>query len=128
MADPLYLSVWFPSFSEPEMLPRTLAVMRQFPFSPEHPGIVSMAVHAISFSEPPVYEQTFDDQTEPTQAIALASEFVHDDHAFEFEAVWDLWVPRAPSLVRNGREPGAEAGRPLAACSLSLDRFFLRKQ
>jgi len=93
MADPLYLSVWFPSFSEPEMLPRTLAVMRQFPFSPEHPGIVSMAVHAISFSEPPVYEQTFDDQTEPTQAIALASEFVHDDHAFEFEAVWDLWVP-----------------------------------
>ena len=93
MADPLYLSVWFPSFSEQEMLPRTLAVMRQFPFSPEHPGIVSMAVHAISFSEPPVYEQTFDDQTEPTQAIALASEFVHDDHAFEFEAVWDLWVP-----------------------------------
>jgi hypothetical protein len=93
MADPLYLSVWFPSFAEQEMLPRTLAVMRQFPFSPEHPGIVSMAVHAISFSEPPVFEQVFDDQTDPAQAIALASEFVHDDHAFEFEAVWDLWVP-----------------------------------
>jgi len=93
MADPLYLSLWFPSFTEEEMLPRTLAVMRQFPFSPEHPGIVSMAVHAISFSEPPVFEQTFDDQTDPAQAIALAAEFVHDDHAFEFEAVWDLWVP-----------------------------------
>ena len=93
MADPLYLSLWFPCFTEQEMLPRTLAVMRQFPFSPEHPGIVSMAVHAISFAEPPVFEQTFDDQTDPAQAIALASEFVHDDHAFEFEAVWDLWVP-----------------------------------
>ena len=93
MADPLYLSLWFPSFTEEEMLPRTLAVMRQFPFSPEHPGIVSMAVHAISFSEPPVFEQTFDDQTDPAQAIALAAEFVHEDHAFEFEAVWDLWVP-----------------------------------
>ena len=23
----------------------------------------------------------------------MAGEFVHDDHAFEFEAVWELWVP-----------------------------------
>jgi hypothetical protein len=93
MADPLFLSVWFPTFAEQDMLPRTLAVMRQFPFSPEHPGIGYMAVHAISFAEPPVFEQTFDDHADPAQAIALAAEFVHDDHAFEFEAVWELWVP-----------------------------------
>jgi hypothetical protein len=93
MADPLYLGLWFPTFSEEEMLPRTLAVMRQFPFSPEHPGIGYMAVHAISFAEPPIYEQTFDDNADPAQAITLAGEFVHDDHAFEFETVWDLWVP-----------------------------------
>jgi len=93
VADPLYLSLWFPTFTEPEMLPRTLAVMRQFPFSPEHPGIGYMAVHAISFSEPPVFGQTFDDHVDPAETIKLASEFVHDDHAFEFEAVWDLWVP-----------------------------------
>ena len=93
MADPLYLSLWFPTFTEPEMLPRALAVMRQFPFSPEHPGIGYMAVHAISFSEPPLFEQTFDDHADPAETIKLASEFVHDDHAFEFEAVWDLWVP-----------------------------------
>jgi len=93
VADPLYLSLWFPTFTEPEMLPRALAVMRQFPFSPEHPGIGYMAVHAISFSEPPLFEQTFDDHVEPAETIKLASEFVHDDHAFEFEAVWDLWVP-----------------------------------
>src|SRR5947209_18259180 len=93
MADPLYLSLWFPAFSEPEMLPRTLSVMREFPFSPGHPGIGYMAVHAISFSESPVFEQTFDDHVDPAETIKLASEFVHDDHAFEFEAVWDLWVP-----------------------------------
>src|SRR3954466_13952236 len=93
MADPLYLSLWFPTFSEQETLPRILAVMRQFPFSPEHPGIGYMAVHAISFSEPPVFEQTIDDNADPAEAIALAGEFVHDDHAFEFEAVWDLRIP-----------------------------------
>src|SRR4051812_34883012 len=93
MADPLYLGLWFPTFSEEEMLPRTLSVMRQFPFSPEHAGIGYMAVHAISFSEPPVFEQTFDDHADPAETINLASEFVHDDHCFEFEAVWDLWVP-----------------------------------
>jgi hypothetical protein len=93
MADPLYLSLWFPSFTEQEMLLRTLAVMRQFPFSPEHPGIGYIAVHAIAFSEPPLFEQTFDDHADPAQAIATASEFVHDDHAYEFEAVWDLWIP-----------------------------------
>ncbi len=54
------------------MLPRTLSVMRQFPFSPEHPGIGHMAVHAISFSEPPVFEQTFDDRVDPAQTITLA--------------------------------------------------------
>src|SRR5215475_3231021 len=93
MADSLYLSLWFPTFGEQEILPRTLAVMRQFPFSPEHPGIGHMAVYAISFSEPPVFEQTFDDRADPGRAIELAGEFVHDDHAFEFEAVWELWVP-----------------------------------
>jgi hypothetical protein len=93
MADPLYLSVWFPTFAEQEMLPRTVSVMRQFLFSPEHPGIGYMAVHAISFSEAPVFEQTFDDRADPAQAVARAGVFVHADHAFEFEAVWDLWVP-----------------------------------
>src|SRR4051812_24870893 len=92
MADPLYLSLWFPSFNERELLPRTLAVMKQFPFSPEHPGIGYTAVHAISFSEPPVFEQTFDDRADPAETIKQAAEFVHDDHAFEFEAIWDLWI------------------------------------
>ena len=87
------MSLWFPTFSEQEMLPRTLAVIRQFPFSSEHPGIGQMGVYAISFSEPPVFEQTFDDRADPERAIELATEFVHDDHAFEFEAIWDLWVP-----------------------------------
>ena len=33
MADPLYLSLWFPQFEIEDLMPRALAVMRQFPFS-----------------------------------------------------------------------------------------------
>ena len=32
MADPLYLSLWFPNLELDELLPRTLTVMQQFPF------------------------------------------------------------------------------------------------
>ncbi|HEU5232249.1 MAG TPA: hypothetical protein VFU50_05275 [Terriglobales bacterium] len=93
MADRLYLSLWFPSFGEAEMMPRALSVLRQFPFSTGRPGIGYLAVHGISWNEPPVFEQTFDYRATPEQAVELASEHVHSDHAYEFEAMWDLWSP-----------------------------------
>lgn len=93
MADPLYFSLWFPSFSEREMMPRTLGVMHQFPFSAARPGIGYVAVHPMSWNEPPIYSQAFDFRTDPERATQLVGEFLHDDYAYEFEALWDLWTP-----------------------------------
>jgi hypothetical protein len=93
MADRLYLSLWFPSFGEAEMMPRALAVLKQFPFSSSRPGVGYVAVHGISWNEPPVFEQSFDTRVTPEQGVELAGEHVHADHAYEFEAVWDLWTP-----------------------------------
>jgi len=39
LSDPLYLSLWFADFSGPEMLPHAFAVLQQFPFSAQRPGI-----------------------------------------------------------------------------------------
>ena len=39
MADSLYVSIWFPSFREGEIMPRTVSVLRQFPFSAVREGI-----------------------------------------------------------------------------------------
>jgi hypothetical protein len=94
MADRLYLSVWFPSFQEPEMLPRLLSVLRQFPFSIERGGVGYLAVRSVSWEEPIVFEQTFDDRATPEQALALAAEFLHEDNAYEIDVLWDLWVPK----------------------------------
>jgi hypothetical protein len=59
MPDPLYLSLWFPSFDLEEMLPRVLAVMQQFPFSLEQPGISYVALHPVSWDEATILEQRF---------------------------------------------------------------------
>jgi len=108
MPDPLYLSLWFPSFDVADMLPHTLGVIRHFPFSGQRPGITYLAVHPVSWSEPTVLEQRFHPGVTPEEAILLASDLLHEDHAYIFEAFWDLWISSAdgkqwtmqPSQVR----------------------------
>lgn len=93
MADRLYLSIWFPTFQQQEILPRLNSVLKQFPFSGQRSGIGHMAVHSISWEEPIVFQQTFDSRVDPERVLSLAAEFLHDDNAYELEAMWDLWVP-----------------------------------
>jgi hypothetical protein len=93
MADSLYLSLWFPSFHEGEMMTRTLSVLRQFPFSTIREGITYLSVHPVAWAEPTVLERKFNPGVSPEEAAEIASQFVHDDFAFVFEAFWDLWTP-----------------------------------
>jgi hypothetical protein len=98
MADPLYLSLWFSNFDAVDMLPHALSVMRQFPFSAQRPGVTYLAVHPVSWSEPTVLEQRFRPGASPEEAILLASDLMHDDYAYVFEAFWDLWTPKEQGL------------------------------
>ena len=108
MADSLYLSLWFPSFEEPEILPRVVDVLRQFPFSARRPGVTYVAVQPVSWSEPTILEQRFQPGISPEQAAGVASELLHEDYAYVIEACWDLWSPaesgekwlETPTLVR----------------------------
>ena len=108
MADSLYLSLWFPSFEEPEILPRVVDVLRQFPFSARRPGVTYVAVQPVSWSEPTILEQRVQPGISPEQAAGVASELLHEDYAYVFEACWDLWSPaesgekwlETPTLVR----------------------------
>lgn len=93
MADRLYLSIWFPSFHTQEMMPRLLSVLKQFPFSTSRGGVGYIGVRSISWDQPIIFEQTFDYRADPERALMLAGEFLHEDNAYEIEALWDLWVP-----------------------------------
>ncbi|HEY6903201.1 MAG TPA: hypothetical protein VI216_02775 [Candidatus Acidoferrales bacterium] len=93
MADPLYLSLWFPRFEETDMMPRLLSVTRLFLFSESRPGITAISVHPVSWSEPTILERRFRPGIAPEQAIAMAADMLHEDYAYLLEAYWDLWVP-----------------------------------
>jgi hypothetical protein len=115
MPDPLYLSVWFPSFAGSEMLPRTLSILKQFPYSQTRPGVAGVIVQPVSWKEASILERRFRPGLEPDHGAAMAGDLLHTDYAYIFEVYWDLWSPSeetnqwslAPSLVRiiaNGTE------------------------
>jgi len=93
MPDPLYLSLWFPDFSGPAMLPHVLAVLQQFPFSRQRPGMAYVAVQPVSWNEATVLERRFSPGIEPAEALVVAADLVHDDYAYLLDAYWDLWTP-----------------------------------
>lgn len=93
MPDPLYLSLWFPDFNGPAMLPHMLAVMQQFPFSQQRPGITYSSVQPVSWNEASVLERRFSPGISPEEAVVIAADLVHDDYAYVFDAYWDLWTP-----------------------------------
>jgi hypothetical protein len=108
MSDPLYLSLWFPDFSGPAMLPHMFAVLQQFPFSEQRPGITYAAVQPVSWNEASVLERRFSPGIAPEEAVVVAADLIHDDYAYVFDAYWDLWTPDPgghewlliPSLVK----------------------------
>src|SRR5271165_1199407 len=97
MADSLYLSLWFPTFRETEMISRTVPVLRQFPFSSLREGVTYLSVHPVAWCEPTVLERRFNPGISPEEAAEIALEFAHEDFALVFEAFWDLWVPNDDS-------------------------------
>jgi len=108
MSDSLYLSVWFPDFAGPAMLPHMFAVLQQFPFSTQRPGVTYAAVQPVSWNEASVLERRFSPGISPEEAVVVAADLIHDDYAYIFDACWDLWTPDPsgrewlliPSLVK----------------------------
>jgi hypothetical protein len=100
MADQLYLSLWYPNFRLVG-LPNALAkVMDQFAVVAGSARVKAVTAYPLSWTEPEAYQRVYDDEheedllaSEPRPAIAAAMETLHDDFAYEFELVWELWAP-----------------------------------
>jgi hypothetical protein len=110
MADQLYLSLWFPNFRF-DTLPATLvSVMRQFALISKDSRVAAASVYPISFNEAPTYQRIYvnDDRSEDTSgsiienAVAEATEQLHDDMAYEFEMRWKLWAPEVVDAQPGG--------------------------
>jgi hypothetical protein len=118
MADQLYLSLWYPNFRL-VMLPAAIErVMELFGQVAGSSRVKAAAAYPISWNEAPAYQRVYDEEYEPDMeasqprlAISAAIEMLHDDFAYEFELIWELWTPESsggldpiwkkePSVVR----------------------------
>ena len=103
MADQLYLSLWFPNFRLEALPEKLTSVMRQFALISGDKRVAAASVYPIGFNEAPTYQRLYvnDDRSQETEdsiienAVAEATEQLHDDMAYEFEMRWKLWIPEA---------------------------------
>lgn len=100
MADQLYLSLWYPNFRLISLPAALEKIMELFGTVAGSSRVRAAAVYPISWNETPVYQRVYDEEHEPDaeasqprQAIPAAMEMLHDDFAYEFELIWELWVP-----------------------------------
>ncbi len=101
MADQLYLSLWFPNFRLIALPQAIVSVLRQFALISGDKRVAAASTYPLGFTESPTYQRIYvnDDRSEENadstieNAVAEATEQMHDDMAYEFEMKWKLWSP-----------------------------------
>jgi len=101
MADQLYLSLWFPNFRLTALPDALASVLRQFAIVSGDKRVAAASAYPLGFTESPTWQRIFvnDPRAEDTSesaienAVAEATEQLHDDMAYEFEMKWPLWSP-----------------------------------
>ena len=111
MADQLYLSVWYPNFRLQSLPAALVGVLRQFAViakdgqaNSELGRVAAASTYPIDWTESPTYQRIYVNderamRSEDTEgsvienAVAEATEQLHEDTAYEFEMRWMLWTP-----------------------------------
>lgn len=102
MADQLYLSLWFPNFRLASLPEKLTAVLNEFgKVANSHGRIAVSSAIPLGWNESPVFQRIFvnDDRSQESDdslavnAVSEATEQLHDDMAYQFEAKWQLWQP-----------------------------------
>jgi hypothetical protein len=105
MADQLYLSLWFPNFRLAGLAPALVSVIRQFGVVGGSSRVAAATAYPISRTEAPAYQRIYSEneleESIPELAVAAATELLHDDFAYEFDLIWELWSPE----VGGGLDP-----------------------
>lgn len=104
MSELVYLSLWLRDFSEQTMLGYWKQAMEEFPASSQFPGVRGLVIYPLDWSSTPVLDQTLRGEVSIEQAAALASEFLHADHAYEAQICWDLWVPQSSEPAEGWKQ------------------------
>jgi hypothetical protein len=122
MADQLYLSLWYPNFRLQSLPAALTGVLRQFALIAQDgkPNsalgrVAAASAYPIDWTESPTYQRIYvnDERAEessdteaslPENAVAEATEQMHQDSAYEFEMHWMLWLP-LPATTASDEDP-----------------------
>lgn len=125
MADQLYLSLWYPNFRFAGLPAAVGGVMRQFAQVASggnnasiYNRVVAATAYPLDWTESPTFQRIFvNDQraedsadTEASRidnAVAEATEQLHEDTAYEFEMRWGLWLPESVSAATSAEDEDA---------------------
>jgi hypothetical protein len=125
MADQLYLSLWYPNFRLQSLPAALVGVLRQFALiaqdgkpASELGRVVAASSYPIDWTESPVYQRIYvnDERAAPSEdteaslpenAVAEATEQMHEDSAYEFEMQWMLWLP-VPAAAASDEDDDPE--------------------
>lgn len=129
MSDQLYLSLWYPNFRLIGLPAALEKIMDIFGGVAGSSRVKAAAAYPMSWNEAAAYQRIYDDEHEPDveasqprYAISAATEMLHDDFAYEFELIWELWTPenaagldpiwkKEPAIVRiTGYGPEFDEG------------------
>jgi hypothetical protein len=135
MADQLYLSVWYPNFRLQSLPAALVGVLRQFAVIAKDGQanstlgrVAAASTYPIDWTESPTYQRIYvnDDRAQSSvdtegsiieNAVAEATEQLHEDTAYEFEMRWMLWVPEA------GAEEGLDTTWRLEPAKVRITGF-----
>lgn len=67
------------------------SLLSVFPMSALRPGVEILTIRAISDAEPELLDEAFEEPVTLSDAIRQASQFLHEDCAYEITVHWDLW-------------------------------------
>ena len=91
MADRLYLSMKLRGYNGANMLRHYERMLNVFPFSRLSTARSVLRINALAESEPPVFEQSFEEPPDPAGMIAATRDFSTADCVVQLESHWDLW-------------------------------------
>ncbi len=90
MPDRLSISLWLKSWNEDSLLVAFHKLLEIFPYSPQRPGVQTVAVHPLDWSEPAAMERHFPEGASATECLAAVQGFQHPDCAYQALVFWDV--------------------------------------
>jgi hypothetical protein len=122
MADQLYLSIWYPNFRLQSLPAALVGVLRQFAViakdgktNSELGRVAAASTYPIDWTESPTYQRIYvnDERAQSSEdtegsvienAVAEATEQLHEDTAYEFEMRWMLWTPETVAELQEAED------------------------